>query len=256
MEEGLYIYCIIESEEPSSFDIQGIGGRGDKVYTISLDNIGAVVSVSPIKRYSVARENLMAHERVIEEVMKTHTVLPVRFATITESEEKIRMILKREYPRFAGLLKQMADKKELGLKMLFKEDIVYGELLEKYDDVKTLKQKIESLPAEKSYHQRMEIGRMVEAALRREKEFYREYALNRLTPLSVEVKTNKEYGDMMIVNASFLVVKEREREFDLAVQELADKCGDMVRLKYVGTLPPFNFVNIVINMDGGGQCSL
>ena len=93
MEEGLYIYCIIESEEPSSFDIQGIGGRGDKVYTISLDNIGAVVSVSPIKRYSVARENLMAHERVIEEVMKTHTVLPVRFATITESEEKIRMIL-------------------------------------------------------------------------------------------------------------------------------------------------------------------
>jgi hypothetical protein len=82
VEEGIYIYCIIESQEPLLFGAVGIGGRGDDVYTVSFQDIGAVVSKSPVKKYPVARENLIPHEQVIEEVMKTHTVLPVRFATI------------------------------------------------------------------------------------------------------------------------------------------------------------------------------
>jgi hypothetical protein len=49
-----------------------------------------VVSNSPITKYSVSRENMFAHEKAIEEVMKEYTVLPVRFCTITEVEEKLR----------------------------------------------------------------------------------------------------------------------------------------------------------------------
>ena len=248
MEEGIYIYCIIESKEPPLFGAIGIGGRGDNVYTIPFQDIGAVVSNSPVKKYPVARENLIPHERVIEEVMKTHTVLPVRFATIAENEEKVRLILEREYHRFIDLLRTMEGKKELGLKIMFKEDLVYKEILDNYDDIKALKEKIALLLPEKSYYQRMEIGRMVEAALQKEKESHREDALSRLSPLSEQVKTNNTYGDMMIVNAAFLVTKEKEKEFDMEVQGLADRFGDKARFKYVGTLPPFNFVNLVINM--------
>jgi len=249
VEEGIYIYCIIESKEPLSFGSIGIGERGDDVYTLSFQDIGAVVSNSPIKKYPVARENLIPHERVIEEVMKTHTVLPVRFATIAENEEKVRLILEREYRRFVELLKNMEGKKELGLKIMFKEDLVYKDILEKNDDIKALKEKIAPLSPEKSYYQRMEIGRMVEAVLQKEKESHREEALGKLSPLSEQVKTNNTYGDMMIVNAAFLITKEKEEEFDMEVQGLADRFGDKVRFKYVGTLPPFNFVNLVISME-------
>ena len=249
MEEGIYIYCIIESKEPRHFDATGIGGRGDDVYTVFFQDIGAVVSKSPVKKYPVARENLIPHEQVIEEVMKTHTVLPVRFATIAENEEKVRLILEREYHRFVELLKNMEGKKELGLKILFKEDLVYREILEKYDAIRALKKKIAPLSPEKSYYQRMEIGRMVETALQKEKESHKEDVLSRLSPLSEQVKTNNTYGDLMIVNAAFLVTKEKEKEFDTEVQGLADRFGDTVRFKYVGTLPPFNFVNLVISME-------
>jgi len=54
----------------------------------------------------------------------------------------------------------------------------------------------------------------------------------------------------MIMNAAFLVAQEKEAEFDREVQGLADRYNDKVRFKYVGTLPPFNFVNLVINMGG------
>ena len=89
--EGKYIYCIIgvDNGECLSFGPLGIGGRGDQLYTISYKTIAAVVSNSPIKQYSVARENLIPHERAIEEVMKVYTVLPVRFATIAEDEKKV-----------------------------------------------------------------------------------------------------------------------------------------------------------------------
>ena len=248
MEEGIYIYSIIESKEPLLFGAMGIGGRGDEVYTILFQNIGAVVSNSPVKKYPVARENLIPHERVIEEVMKTHTVLPVRFATIAENEEKVRLILEKEYDRFTHLLKDMEGKKELGLKIMFKEDSVYKGILEKYHDIKALREEIAQLPPEKSYHQRMEIGRMVEAALDKEKESHRTDALSKLSPLSEQVKTNNTYGDMMILNAAFLVTKGKEKKFDMEVQGLADRFGDEARFKYVGTLPPFNFVNLVIGM--------
>jgi hypothetical protein len=51
----------------------------------------------------------------------------------------------------------------------------------------------------------------------------------------------------MIINAAFLLEKTKEAAFDLKVNELAEKYGDKIKFKYVGTVPPFNFVNIEIN---------
>ena len=121
MKEGKYIYCIIGAGVTKTFGSQGIGGRGDELYTICFDNIAAVVSNSPIINYSVSRENMLAHEKAIEEVMKEYTVLPVRFATIAEDEEKVKKILEKEYDRFKGLLNKIEGKKELGLKRCLKK---------------------------------------------------------------------------------------------------------------------------------------
>jgi hypothetical protein len=65
--EGKYIYCIIETKgKEERFGPLGIGVRGDELYTICFDNIAAVVSDAPIKKYSVARENLIPHEKAVE----------------------------------------------------------------------------------------------------------------------------------------------------------------------------------------------
>jgi hypothetical protein len=247
--EGKYIYCIIEAKgNVNQFGPIGIGGRGDKLYSICFDDIAAVVSNSPIKKYSVGRENLICHERAIEEVMKTHTVLPVRFCTIAEDENKVRKILEKEHDRFIGLLKDMDGKKELGLKAFFKEEAIYRDILADYDEIRMEKEKMAREPLLPHSHQKLlQIGKMVEAALEEEKAKWKEDILNRLVPLALEVKTNNTYGERMIINASFLVEKTMEGSFDQKVNELADQYADKMTFKYVGTLPPFNFVNLVIN---------
>ncbi len=55
----------------------------------------------------------------------------------------------------------------------------------------------------------------------------------------------------MILNAAFLIQEVKEPEFDEAVNELDKKYGDIMTFKYVGTLPPYNFVNLSINTKGG-----
>ena len=244
--EGKYIYCITGSNQFQSFGPLGIGGRGDDVYTICFNDIAAVVSNSPVKKYPVSRENLIPHEKAVEEVMRYYTVLPVRFCTIAEDEAKVKRILEIEHDRFVDSLRNMEGKKELGLKAIFKEDVIYKDILEKYKDIKVLKEKIAALPSEKTYLQRAKIGEMVEAALEKEKAECKEDILNILSPLAVEVKTNNTYGELMIISAAFLVQKDKEPEFDQKVEELNTKFGDRMKFKYVGTLPPFNFVNLVI----------
>lgn len=248
VKEGKYIYCIIEiaQEEPKIFGPLGIGERGDELYTISFNDIAAVVSNSPIKKYPVSSDNTLAHEKAIEEAMKGHTVLPVRFATIAEGEEMVKAILEKEYNRFKELLNEIKNKKELGLKAIFKEEVIYKGILEKYVEIKKLKEAIASKPPEKTYYQRMEIGKMVEQALESEREEYKKVILDILEPIAEDTKINNTYGERMIINAAFLVVKDRESEFDQRVQELDAEYGNKIKFKYVGTLPPFNFVNLII----------
>ena len=246
VKEGKYIYCIIATAVAKTFGSIGIGCRGDELYTICFNDIAAVVSNSPIIRYTVSRENMLAHEKAIEEVMKEHTVLPVRFATIAEDEEKVKKILEKEYSKFKDLLNRMKDKKELGLKAIFKEDVIYKDILEKYKEIRILKEKIASLPSEKTYFKKAEIGEMVEAALQKEKEIYKKDILNALSALAAEVKSNNSYYELMIINTAFLVEKYKETEFDQKVNELEAKYSSKLKLKYIGKVPPFNFVNLVI----------
>ena len=246
LKEGKYIYCIIASNEAESFGPLGIGDRSDDVYTISFDDIAAVVSDSPIVSYAVSRENMLAHEKAIEEIMKRHTVLPVRFCTIAQDEDKVKKILEKEHDKFAELLKNMEGKKELGLRAIFKEDVIYKEIAENYEDIKSLKKALSSEPPAKTYYLRVKVGRLVEAALQEQKDIHKEEILNALSPLALDTKVNTPYGELMIISAAFLVENAKEAEFDQNVQALGDKYGDRIKFKYAGTLPPFNFVNLVV----------
>jgi len=250
--EGKYIYGIIMHAGPVDFGPIGIGKRADLVYGINYNNITAVVSNSPIIQYQARRVNMIAHQKVLEEVMKRFTVLPVRFSTISEHNDDtgILRILEKDYKKFSELLLQMDGKKELGLKVLAQETAIYESIMEKYDAIRSFKEKLINLPADKTHYQRMKIGEMVAEALKKEIEAYKNNILSVLNPLSEDVKVNDNYGDMMILNAAFLIKNTSESAFDKVVDDLDEKYGKFMMFKYVGTLPPYNFVNLVIKTKG------
>lgn len=250
--EGKYIYGIIRHAGDIEFGNIGMGKREDLVYGVHYNGICAVVSNSPVIIYEARRLNMITHEHVLEEIMKQFTVLPVRFSTISEHDDDsgILKILERDFKKFDELLTKMDGKKELGLKVLAHDTEIYAEILEKYEDIKSLKEKLINLPADKTHYQRMKIGEMVAEALKKETSNYKDIILNTLSPLTKELKVNDNYGEMMILNVAFLIENIAEAAFDKAVNDLDEKFGKLMTFKYVGTLPPYNFVNLVINTKG------
>ena len=81
-------------------------------------------------------------------------------------------------------------------------------------------------------------------------ESYKKQILDILSPVADDVKITDNYGNLMILNAAFLIKEVNEPVFDAAVNDLDQKYGDMMTFKYVGTLPPYNFVNLSIKTKG------
>ena len=250
--EGKYIYAIIRYDGPLDYGPIGIGKRADRVYGINYKDICAIVSSSPIIQYEARRVNMIAHQTVLEEVMKQFTVLPVRFSTISENNDDagIQRILEKDYPKFDNLLNKMEGKKELGLKVLAMEAPIYESIIEKYDEIRIMREKLMNLPADKTHYQRMKIGEVVAEALKKETENYKNIIIDLLTPLADDLKINDNYGEMMVLNSAFLIKNSIEPEFDKAVKDLDEKYGRFMTFKYVGTLPPYNFVKLEISTKG------
>jgi len=245
--QGKYIYCIIETKQERNFGPVGIGGRSDEVLTIGYDDLSMVVSNYPLTKITANRENMLTHQKVIEEVMKEFDgVLPVRFGTIASGADEVRNLLDRRYREFKTTLRDMDHKIELGVKGIWRDmDTVFGEIVKGNEAIKNLKRALAEGNSN-DMQAKMGLGRMVKKALDEKKEKQAGEIVDRLRRTSYEHKLNDTIGDEMFMNAAFLVDKGREKEFDNIIEDLSNEYKDRVRFMYAGPLPVFNFVNIVI----------
>lgn len=246
---GKYMYCIICCPEPRQFTTLGIGERGDIAHTVHFEDLAAVASDSPVIEYDSSRRNMMAHTLVLEEVMQEFTILPVRFGTVAPSAEAIQKVLKRRYGEFHGLLQEMEGRVELGLKAFWYEDVIFSEIVEENPPTRRLRDSLMGRPAEETYYERIRLGEMVEAAMWKKRDEDAEKILTPLRPLVYETRVNKVITERMVVNAAFLVDEDRQAEFDAAVRRLDEEMGKRLIFKYVGPVPPYNFVNIVVTWE-------
>lgn len=250
-EEGRYIYGITTINQRQEVGPIGIGKKSKIVYTLPYQDISAIISNSPIVKYPVSRDNTVAHAAVLEKVGKEHTVLPVRFCTIAESEEAIiERALKDRYQEFYDLLKEMTGKIELGVRARWIDlNAIFAEIVEENSNIKELKEaSLNEKDTQKAYASKIKVGQLVQEALTEKRKGEAKELLDALRPLSLDCKENSFYGDMNILNAAFLVAKEKERDFDQKMDELDVKYRGRTKLKYISSIVPYNFVEIVINL--------
>jgi gas vesicle protein GvpL/GvpF len=248
LEGGKYVYCIIRSDRAREFGSIGIGG-GQRVYTVGFNNLAAVVSDTPIVIYDPTRENVLAHEFVNETVMREHTVIPMSFGTVFRSEDDVSELLRSTHQAFSDVLDKMRDKIEFGLKILWEREKVIANIERDNDEIRRLKDEISRHTASSTYFARMQLGRLIEGALEEMSGRYVNDIHEALKPVAVASRSNKPIGDLMILNAAFLVDRAQESAFDERVKEVSRKYDDLLRFKYSGPWPPYNFVNIKLKLE-------
>jgi Gas vesicle synthesis protein GvpL/GvpF len=250
-EGGRYVYGIVETKEHLNFGKIGIGGAGEAVYGVSYQDIAAVVSKTAVAIFDPTRENALAHEHVIETVMKNYTIIPMSFGTVFRTDDDIRQVLKSIYVSLKDVLKQMSGKLEFGVKVNWDRDQIIDELQQHDEELRKFHQEIVRKQLQSTYFARMQLGRMIDKALAERATLYVREIYEALRSCCVASRDNQPIGDKMIMNAAFLVERKREAEFDAVVNKLAKKYGKRLKFKYTGPWPPYNFVNIRLKLERG-----
>jgi len=248
MIEGKYLYCIIKEKNPKKFKILGQKEKG--VYTINEGNLAIAVSDSEVEEYPFVREHLVCHQKVIEEVMKEgYDVLPVRFGTVAKGEEDIReKILKSKRKELLETFPIVEGRIELGLRALWKDmPSIFQEIVKENPGIQRAKREAQENPFQMKI---AGVGELVIKALDAKRENEAEKILRPLKKLAVDFKEREllrspePTKDSMILSSAFLVGKEKEKEFDDRIEELIKEYENRIKFIYIGPIPPFNFVEL------------
>src|SRR5438105_3118332 len=249
--EGRYVYGIIAASEPINFGRTGLGGSGEQVYTVHYNDIAAVVSKTSVFIFDPTRENALAHEHVIETVMRSRTIIPMSFWTVLCTDQDIVEVLRSIYSSLKDVLEKMEGSMEFGVKVTWDRDTISEALKREDEEIHKFHVELTKKHLQSTYFARMQLGRMIDKALaERAAGFVREI-YDGLRSVCVASRDNKPIGDKMIMNAAFLIEQPREAEFDAAVNRVAKKFGERLNFKYTGPWPPYNFVNIRLKLERG-----
>jgi polyribonucleotide nucleotidyltransferase len=208
-----------------------------------------VVSDHPLSRFVVNPENMLAHQKVIEEVMKEfRSILPIRFGTIAATPDEIRNLLNRRYSEFTELLRQFENKVELNVRGTWKNmGMIYKEIDKEHAELQKIRSEIDNLKdQQEKNHKIAEAGKLVELALAEKKEEEASLIIDAFRKSVFEYKHNKLNGDAMFMNTAFLVNSGREVEFDNIMVDLGARFEDRSDFVYTAPLPIFNFIDLKI----------
>lgn len=249
-EMGKYIYGIINSNEERSFGLWGITAL-EGVYTIPYQDLSAVVSDSEIVDYAhllkdtVARY-LLRHQQVIEKIVDTYTIIPMRLGTYALNKEEVEEILSKGHKEFKDILKNAENKIEVDVVATWSDlNVVLKEIAEE-EEIKEFKQMLSNKKEGIAVDDQMKIGIMVKNYLNQKREKYALEIQTSLSKISEGVKVHELMDDRMVINIVFLISKDKQKDFDRKVEELNTKFAEKLNFRCVGPLPPYSFYTLEI----------
>jgi len=238
-----YIYGILEEAEYRRFSLQGI--EDAEVYTINYRELAAIVSDTDLDEIDPTRRNVRAHTIVQDELLKDHTLLPMSFGVIASSEAEVILFLEKNYDAFVIEFKRLSGKVEVDLKIYWDQEAMMGELQRGNQELSRIKEKIgAALSPVEAQSLLVAAGQLVERIAQDWQSKYAQGAFDTLRRMAVDARLNDPVGIKNILNASFLIDRSRQEEFQAEVYKLDTKYQDRVDFKYVGPLPPYNFVSL------------
>ncbi|HET8672988.1 MAG TPA: GvpL/GvpF family gas vesicle protein [Thermoleophilaceae bacterium] len=245
MGEAVYVYGVMPAARVGSLDVRGV--KGGEVRLVEQDGLAALVSPMRGDELAAASE-VRAHWRVLDELVREVTVLPVRFGTVMDGDDAVREgLLGANSERLRALVAELDGKVQLTVKGDYHEQPLLREAVRASPEVARLRERIRGLPEAAGYYDRIRLGELVaaEVAKRRERDTRR--ALELLEPHAVEAREETPSGPDAAFNLAFLVERGAQERFTEAVRALATELSERTDIRYIGPLPPYSFADVELS---------
>jgi hypothetical protein len=263
---GYYVYGIVGGD--SSQPIERLPEEGIDlaypVYALPYRAIQAIVSRVSLQEFGpeVLEANLndikwleakvRAHQDVLETMLASRTLIPMRFCTIYRSESRVQEMLGQHYEDLVEALVRLEGKQEWGGKVYCDSETLAQRVGEVSDRVKELKAEVGQRSSGAAYFLKKKIDETIAEEVERISDEYAQRSHDRLSSHAEEAVVNplqsKELTgrkEEMILNGAYLVLEEQLTALRAELESLEKEYGDLgFSYEMTGPWPPYNFVTI------------
>jgi gas vesicle protein GvpL/GvpF/DnaJ-like protein len=251
------LYAIVRSEQDGSGSLVGMDAIADGLRMIAAGPYSAVIggSTGPDLKGRSRTELaglLIVHQKVIEQLMRTAWVLPVKFGTRMPDEKGIRDLLERECPLFDSTFAKLRACTQLEISVTWNLDAVFADIAGE-EDVVRVKAQIADDGTAATTAQRLELGRLVKAALERRRAVVAAHVANALRAVAIDAIVSPVTVDHLVLQLVVLVKIDALGEVDHCLEALDAAYGGRLRFRCIGPMPPASFATLEIELLEGDE---
>jgi hypothetical protein len=244
---GSYVYGILRSGQriPEGLDPvpHGTDDAEPGLGLVTSGPIAAVVSDVATNRPLGKREDLLAHERVLNAIAVETPILPMRFGAVVNDDDAVREeLLAPHQDYFSRALDEIADYVEFSLRGDYEQDVVLGRIVEENPAIQDLRERIRGVDEDASYYDRIKLGEAISQAMDSLRENDANAVLDALERYARATVVKEVGGENGAVHVGFLVKRDHQTDFERAVDDLGDAWSGRVDLRLFGPTACFDFL--------------
>jgi len=246
----MHLYAVIPAHKEARLGMVGVDQR--EVWCIAAGNFAAVVGGAPLPDYrDIDRKQaigyLLAHQRVVESVMRDHRVLPVKFGTILPDEHSVDRLLLQGTDIFRTALTRLESKIQMEVMALWNLTAVLAEVA-KEDSVVRFKSAVATATKAVGIEDQVALGKMVYALIDARRASLKDSLVRRLGEAACDMIVNPNMDESMVVNLALLVEDNARDLLDARLRELDAEFDGKLNFRCVGPLPPYSFATVEVQV--------
>ncbi|MEK7877740.1 MAG: GvpL/GvpF family gas vesicle protein [Pseudomonadota bacterium] len=235
----IYAYGIIDSHHRLEEPIAGLYGK--VIYNVSYRDIAVAVSELNEETKKIIDACILEHEKVVERLMIKFTVLPMRFLTVLNTREELLSMVEFYYEDFKDNLARLHNKVEFGIKVIWPADTIKKRITDAYH--KTIRVSLPTEPPGKIFLEEKFKKYIIDKEFQEEADRCVIVVDDYFNKIAVEKKLKRLQTESLLLNASYLVDKDRQNEFSQAFEQLKNASSEL-KFLFSGPWPCYNFVTL------------
>lgn len=255
----IYVYCLVNSPP----DLDSYSGSED-LKSICIDDLYVIVkdvssedfSEENFKRHLSDLEwletNAREHVEVINLIMENHEVIPFKFGTIFQAELNLRKFITDYSSSLKENFYNVGGREEWSVKIYCDRKTLTTQIDELSEEAATLEKQIMASSPGRAYLLKRKKADLIENEIDRICKNFGQENFDKFKSLSESTNLNnllpKEFTgreDTMILNATFLVGKDKVKDFKELLEALENKGKNSgFLLEMTGPWPPFSFISL------------
>lgn len=221
-------------------------GPASALRLVELGEVAALVGSTPADRAIGRAADLLAHDRVLADVVAAGTpVLPMRFGAVVTDESAVQQeLLRAHHDHFVEVLNALQGRVQYTVNVRYEQDTVLREVLAEHPEIARLREADSRAETRAAFDRRLRLGELVVRALERRRPADAAAVLQQLGD-DFDFRARHSTAPDEVLDAAFLVETARVDEFEDRVEQVGKHNSGRLRVRLVGPSPAYDFVEDV-----------